>query len=660
MMNDQLKYDSGLRFGRMGQRLVQGVLFVSIAFPALSTNAQNVKLTQDEAAYADSLKLAYEDAQEAVLLSTEKFSYAWLENDSLPVQATLEADEKLMALKDDYTFRKALFYDDMSEIVKPEGFNHKDKQIELYPYYGPFQSGEYFYDDVKICTFNFRFSTRGQKARYTYSKKYKDPKYLTSVYFHDYRPVLEKEITFIIPDWLEVELKTFNFEGYDIERSEVRNDNDKTTTYTFKARNLEALKEERNAPPVSKNYPHILVLTKAYTQNQERHVLLASTKDLYHWYAELVKQVSNEPDDLKTTVTILTDGKETDMDKIESIFYWVQDNIRYIAFENGIMGFKPANAQDVFHNRYGDCKGMANLMKEMLVLAGYDARLTWIGTRDIPYDYSIPSLAVDNHMICTVFLNGKPFFLDATEEFVGMNDYAARIQGRPVLIEDGAAYILDSVPEFSKEHNTIRYNIAVKLDQTELKGKYDVEYNGEEKTIIRRSYANIKTDKRDEALKKFLNGGDKNYQVSNIESSDLGARNLPLTFTYDFTLRNQVTNIGNEYYITLDMNREYGHSKFEDDRVNDFEFHNKVYIEGTTELVIPEGWNLDHLPEPVDISNDHFNFRLSYQRKENVITYSKVISIDNALLKQEDFSLWNDAVEKVGKFYGSQIVLVKP
>ena len=58
-----------------------------------------------------------------------------------------------------------------------------------------------------------------------------------------------------------------------------------------------------------------------------------------------------------------------------------------------------------------------------------DARLTWIGTRSIPYDYTIPSLAVDNHMICTVFLGEEKYFLDATEEYVGFGDYAYRIQG---------------------------------------------------------------------------------------------------------------------------------------------------------------------------------------------------------------------------------------
>ena len=50
-------------------------------------------------------------------------------------------------------------------------------------------------------------------------------------------------------------------------------------------------------------------------------------------------------------------------------------------------------------------------------------------------------------MICTVILNGKKYFLDGTESFIALNDYAQRIQGKQVLIEDGKNYILDRIPD---------------------------------------------------------------------------------------------------------------------------------------------------------------------------------------------------------------------
>src|SRR6185436_1522859 len=167
----------------------------------------------------------------------------------------------------------------------------------------------------------------------------------------------------------------------------------------------------------------------------KKNTLFETDTDLYKWYASMITLVNNKSDDVRQKALKLVEGKKTDMDKIKSIFYWVQDNIRYVAFENGIMGFKPASAGTVYKNKYGDCKGMANLLCEMLKTVGFDARLTWLGTNDIPYDFSTPALCINNHMICTVVLNGKNYFLDATEDYIAFNDYANRIQGRPVMIE---------------------------------------------------------------------------------------------------------------------------------------------------------------------------------------------------------------------------------
>ena len=95
---------------------------------------------------------------------------------------------------------------------------------------------------------------------------------------------------------------------------------------------------------------------------------------------------------IKEKTLELTANAKSDEEKIRNIYYWVQDNIRYIAFEDGIAGFKPDEANNVLTKRYGDCKGMANLTRQMLKAAGFDARLTWIGTNHISYDYSTPSL----------------------------------------------------------------------------------------------------------------------------------------------------------------------------------------------------------------------------------------------------------------------------
>jgi len=98
----------------------------------------------------------------------------------------------------------------------------------------------------------------------------------------------------------------------------------------------------------------------------------------------LYSKADNKTATLKPNVDEQVRGKTTELEKARSIFYWVQDNIRYIAFEDGYAGFVPQTVQDVFKNKYGDCKGMANLVTEMLKLAGLVVHMTWIGTKHLP------------------------------------------------------------------------------------------------------------------------------------------------------------------------------------------------------------------------------------------------------------------------------------
>ena len=172
-------------------------------------------------------------------------------------------------------------------------------------------------------------------------------------------------------------------------------------------------------------------MCKSAEVNGNKLVYFNTVADQYKWYRQLVRDIGDDKTVLEQKAKELTVGISGDIEKIKAIFNWVQHNIRYIAFEDGIAGFRPAKADVVLNKKYGDCKGMANLTRGLLQALGYDARLCWIGTNHVAYDYSTPSMAVDNHMICALFFRGKKYFLDATETNIGFNEYAERIQGRP-------------------------------------------------------------------------------------------------------------------------------------------------------------------------------------------------------------------------------------
>lgn len=573
------------------------------------------------------------------------------------VKATVSNELVLVPQKDFMKYQDGLYYNDEVSIDNVKAINSKGKEIPVQKLCGSYKDNDIFHSDSKFCSIAFPLEEKGKGFTYRYENNYRDIKYMTSFYLHHHLPVAERIIEFNIPSWLETDLREFNFGNAGVEKKVVK-END-ITRVTFTIKNLSSFKREPSSPNHALSYPHVICVTKAYTQNGQRKVLFESVKDLYGWYSKVCEDIGNNPNELKERVTALTTGKKTDMEKIESIFYWVQDNIRYIAFEDGIMGFKPDAAQNVLKKKYGDCKGKANLLKEMLKLAGYDARLTWIGTSDLPYDYTLPSLAVDNHMICTVILNGKKYFLDGTENFIALNDYAQRIQGKQVLIEDGKNYIIDKVPDFTADRNKVKKVTTINFDNDALKGKTSVEYNGESKIMLQGIYSSIRNENKKDALSGFLRKGDDNVVISNVNPPDFNDRKKPLTVSYEFQANNQVTKAGKELYIIMDWDKDFGNLEFDKDRKNDYEFNYKYNYNIQTELLIPDGYKVDYLPPAVRKTTPNYSFEGSYVNKGKSIVYNKTIVVNKPILLKSEFANWNKFIQDINSFYSEQVVLVK-
>jgi transglutaminase-like putative cysteine protease len=573
------------------------------------------------------------------------------------VNALVRHEVTLVPTKDFKGFNDGLFYNQQVSIDNVKAINSKGKEIQLIKLCGSYQSEDIFHDDSKFCSVKFPTEEKGKAFTYVYEENYHDVKYLTSQYFHNSNPSIERTIEFRVPSWLELDLREFNFANYTITKATAKEGD--INKISYKMKDVQAYSHESSAPNHALSYPHIISVSKAYTENGQRHVLFESVKDLYAWYRSICDSTGNDASSLKDKVNELTAGKKTDLDKIESLFYWVQDNIRYIAFEDGIMGFKPDAAQNVYRKKYGDCKGKANLLKELLKLAGFDARLTWIGTSDLPYDYSLPSLAVDNHMICTVIAGGKRYFLDGTEHFIALNDYAQRIQGKQVLIEDGKNYIIDKIPDFSAERNKMRSVTTLIIGADTLKGNTHVEYNGESKAMLQGVYTSIRNDKKKDALASFLSHGDDNLIVQNIKEPDFKERQKPIQVSFDFKANNQLTKAGNELYVVMDWNKEFSGLEFDDKRKNDYEFNNKYYLDVQTELMIPDGYKVDYLPSPLKRSTSHYSFEGSYTNNGKSILYKKLIVVNKPVLLRSEFEEWNKFIKEINTFYNDQVVLVK-
>ena len=209
-------------------------------------------------------------------------------------------------------------------------YNNKFKSQKYPPQKISLTDESIFFDDNYGMAYGFQASESGQRARFQYNYQYSDAKYLTRVFFHQNFPIRQSTISFKVPSWLELEIVEKNFNNYKIKKDVKKDKN--FTQYTFTAENLVGVKDEPSSLSRPYYLPHLVITVRSFTINQQKYNGLKSLDDMYSWYHLLYKKSNNKPDELKGQVSQLTQSESTDEEKIKSIYYWVQDNIRYIAF----------------------------------------------------------------------------------------------------------------------------------------------------------------------------------------------------------------------------------------------------------------------------------------------------------------------------------------
>lgn len=514
-----------------------------------------------------------------------------------------------------------------------------------------------FFDDSRIKYFPIRFNNKGSLVKVNVRKEYNDGRFLTRLFFHSSYPIRDQMFEFKVPDWLTVDFKQMNFEGHKIDVQQQKKGG--YTYYTFKMNNIPAYKSEYRRLGVAYTDPHIILQIRSFKSKGEQINGFDKVDDLYAWNNRMYLMAGNETATLKTQLAKITQPAKTDEDKIKAIYYWVQDNIRYIAYENGYSGYIPAPAQDVLAKKYGDCKGMANLLTEFLKLAGFDARFSWIGTRELPYPQSLPALCVNNHAITTLYFKGKTYFLDATEDYGPFGEDAFRLQGKEVMVSNGESFEIVPVPDMKAEDSKLQTRANFSLDGLSLKGPVTVTLTGNQRTGFHQRYHDMPNTEKEEFLSDYLEFGSSDLQAKQVKTSDLNDREKAVELKGQVEVGNSVHDINKDYYVSIDFFPKSLERFIPDEkRIEGYDLGESILFDDEISLAISPNQSFSDLPEPISINQDAYSFTGEYVVNGNVLTLKKKLHIKNPMIRKSDFPNWTKFIHSLRDFNQNLIRVV--
>lgn len=523
----------------------------------------------------------------------------------------------------------------------------------------PYNSSSVFDSDTKLKVFTFSNLSQGTRKVLKHSLDFKDPMLLHRFNFTAGIPSVNRKIVLTVDKSIEIGFKIFNDKDHLVKQT--TEDNKKTNTYTFIINDAPVFRNEPKAAGRSYEIPHLHFWINSYTIKGEKIPVFGKVEGLYKYYSDFIKNVNKTEDPAlkKFTLELVKDVKTND-EKMEKIFKFAQEQIKYVAFESGYEGFIPRNASLVFERKFGDCKDMSSIMTEMAKYADVpNVNLTWIGTRELPYSYEeLPTPAVDNHMIATYERNGEIIFLDATDSQVPFGLPSEFIQGKEALISKGDSFKIVTVPTLSAEQNKYEDTYSYVLNGNKIEGKGKLKTNG----LTRTYYLNVMSDiskNRKKYIEGILERGNDKLNIVSFTENNIQDKTLPYEIDYVFENDNYVVHAADETYLNMFLHKPLIDLIFDENRKTTADLDRLQKFEFKTSFTIPENSKVTYVPENATFENDYIKYKITFDKKERHINLNYTIENKKTYIKPTEVQGWNESLKKLKSNLNETIVIKK-
>lgn len=535
----------------------------------------------------------------------------------------------------------AAFYCDVISLDKASGGK---------PHYREVNSPNVFHDDSRICLLDIELKAKGATGKSEFRRTYKDAAYFTTVYIADSDyPIREKVIRFDVPaSRPDIEFVECNFPDSGVIRNESVNP-DGSRSVMFYITGLPELSDDESAPAALARWPYIFV--KGYFRNP---------RELHDYHRRLL-DVDTVIPDLSAVLAEATSGAVSRDSIVTGIYRYVQQKIRYVAFEEGEAGWRPDAPAEVLRKRYGDCKGMALLLATLLNRAGVDAHIACIGTRRIPFGISdLPSLSATNHMICIAPAPGDTLVLDATYEYISPCDIPAGIQGKDAMMFTPDGYEMIHIPVRGPETSSGVSVYEYAVDGSSLAGSASVRLTGEMLEVYVSSVSGTNRTYKDDVLAMML----RPRRNTKVDKESLAGGYLSdgeYEFTATMTDDAAVTDVGDAMYVDLATGGGYFIGRVDlTDRRDDLELPFRSSIVKKAVLRIPDGYRVGELPP--DFHGECCGVAMDCRYSigdDGCVTAEKSVTVRETRIPLAEIGQWNSLVSAWNEAAAHQIELLK-
>ena len=526
-----------------------------------------------------------------------------------------------------------------------EKFNKKDMRSE--------SSSDGLVDDDKVYYLRLPASSYPLTVEFKYTIKYKG-----TLHYPHYEvqgpdeSVEHAEFIAQVPSKIDLRFRTRH-----IEMDPVITNEKETKTYTWKARQLAAIKNEIRASSYRDRFPVVQTAPNKFEMAGFEGDM-SSWKNFGMWMNVLCKGRDELSKDKQLFFKELVKNAGTDGERARLIYQYMQQNFRYVSIQLGIGGWQPFPADFTEKKKYGDCKALSNYMKAALNAVGIKSHLALINAsyNGEPIDPSFPANRF-NHMILCIPQEKDSIWLECTSSTSDFNVLGSFTENRNALLVTDEGGALVATPKSKGRNNHFGSHTTIKLMANGAgESRTRVSVSGEYKEMIDYLLSNDNNRKMELLVKSWEFKLPATYEFSAYPDSASGfLLQTSLAKVPDFSTSSKMFLSPRIYSLSessLPENKE---------RRLDYYFNFPFVKSDTTIYVLPPGFEPETLPKERKLSTElgTFSSTCSFDKESSSIITTANFELFKNRIPAAQYSACREFMSKVIDEHTDKIVLKK-
>ncbi|SHI45533.1 transglutaminase domain-containing protein [Pseudozobellia thermophila] len=389
---------------------------------------------------------------------------------------------------------------------------------------------------------------------------------------------------------------------------------------------------------------------------------IGSWDDIANWYADLVRPQMVVNSDVETAFKkIFPEGTAslTEDEKASRIYYYIMENFSYSHVSFRQSGYVPQKPSKTIKSKLGDCKDFSTLYVTLAQMAGLKSHLVLVLTSDYGEKSILLPSQDFNHCIAKVFIDGKPQYLELTDNNLPYKSAPTSLENATALdipnnsVKEVASGIY-RLENFDHTPTVLESHMVFEIGREQHKLQIESVLRGS----INSHYAGIFKEKNYEVVKKsiyedFQGRIIEDFALDSLHSIAYDLRSPVLSYVSEMTVNEKFNEIGSLKVFSLPaVNNAYNTAIIEGDKreypIDYLFYENADEYRSSYVIKLEEGDTFAEVPKDASYSFKKHRFEMNFdQVAQNELHVKIVAKTSKERIAPSDYKAFKTYVKSV-------------